>query len=254
MGGFTGGISFSPEALASLSAAPADDSTTINSDSASSYRPPQWAGPPLTSINTTSGTMYVFDGFMKIEHTLEAHGTEHPVQTGANLIDHVFILPARLTMEVLMSDVLDSYAAGMWSGQSASKSVNAFTTMETLQQQRQPLSITTRLKTYSNMFVEGIQVPDDFRTRNGLRAIVRFKQIFMAVVDTTSSDDCARPYSTNSNQLGTINPSPVPANVTQNNIVPPGTTAGPGLNITGTQSPTGAASSNNTASDPTDGS
>jgi hypothetical protein len=254
MGGFSGGISFSPAALAALSAAPAND-TSSATDATSSYRPSQWAGPPLTAINTSDGTMYVFDGFMKIEHALDAHGTEHPVQTGANLIDHVFILPARLLMEVLMTDVLDSYASGMWSGQSASKSVNAFTTMVKLQQQRTPLSITTRLQTYSNMFIEGIQVPDDFRTRNGLRAVIRLKQIFMAVVAGASgTGDSARPNSTDSSQLGTTNPAPVPANVQQNNIVAPGTTAGPGLNVLGSQSPTGGASSNNDASDPTDGS
>ena len=80
--------------------------------------------------------------------------TEHPVQTGASIADHAYIVPARLVLDIGMSDAMDAYfSPTTWSG-SDSKSVAAYQTMLALQFSRIPLTITTKLRTYQNMVID----------------------------------------------------------------------------------------------------
>jgi len=181
----------------------------------------------------TSQTLYAFDADIQIEHEQQLRRTEHPVQTGASISDHAFIVPAHLILDVGMSDVMDSYyKPSTWQG-SPSKSVSAYQTMLALQFSRIPFSITTRLRTYSNMVVLSLSPRESVKTIQGLRMRVEFGQIFIANIVTTP--DSARPQDTNSTNLGTVNPQPpTPTENSQNNVTGstapavPSTTVGPG--------------------------
>lgn len=221
----------------------------------SSYRPIQWSTPsPAKVIITfpgqpkagqysnasgstvtlpTSQTLYAFDTEIEVEHEQQLRQTEHPVQTGASISDHAFVVPAHLILDIGMSDVMDSYyKPSTWQG-SPSKSVSAYQTMLALQFSRIPFSITTRLRTYSNMIVRSLSPRDNARTIQGLRMRVEFAQIFIADIVTTP--DSARPQDTNTTNLGTVNPQqPTATENSQNNVAGssaptvPSTTIGPG--------------------------
>lgn len=165
----------------------------------------------------TGPTMYAFDAEITIEHQQQLRKTEHPVQTGANISDHAYIVPARLVLDVVMSDGVDAYfSPSTWSG-STSKSVAAYQTMLALQFSRIPLSITTKLRTYQNMVIENLIPQENAKTFAGARMRVEFGQIFMANVSQTSTS--ARPQDTNTTNLGTVNPQPpTAAQVQQNNV------------------------------------
>src|SRR6185312_10356981 len=98
------------------------------------WRPPQWSQGPLFSMTATSPvtgdtTAYVFDAVLVADHDQEAVVTMNPVQTGAAITDHVYIQPARLVIEIKMSDSMQSYNTGAGTGQWAanpSKSVSAY--------------------------------------------------------------------------------------------------------------------------------
>ena len=207
------------------------------------YRPPQWTGPAMvsitvipqtqasttstdaagnvsTTINGTATTTYVFDAVLGLDHDQRLEKTHHPVQTGADISSHAYLMPARLTLEVGMSDVMDSYAHSAvnsvatgssiitpWIG-SASKSVSAYQTILGLQQARQPLTVTTRLRTYTNMVILSVSPREDYRTITGLRMRVEFEQIFTA--STTTAPVSARSNDTGTTGLGTVSPSSVP--------------------------------------------
>ena len=57
---------------------------------------------------------YFFDGIMNINHSRELEITENPVETGASIVDHSYVKPAELTMQVLMSDVHRSIYPGQF--------------------------------------------------------------------------------------------------------------------------------------------
>lgn len=196
------------------------------------WRPPQWQQPQLTSITVVvpkskvsssisfdgqvtdqSSTMeteqhvYFFDAVLRAQHHQQLRATEHPVQTGANIVDHAFKLPARVQLEVGFSDAMDRYASGSYTS-NASKSISAYNTLLYLQSLRVPLTLTTRLNTYQNMLIESINAPDDYRTRFGLKALISFIQII--TVDVATLTISARPDQSQATTEGTKQPEAVP--------------------------------------------
>ena len=184
----------------------------------------------LPSATQAAPILYVFDAVLKLNHAGEIRLTEFPVQTGANITDHAIKLPKTLSLDIAMSDAMDSYYAGGWSGHS-SKSVNAFQTMVSLRDSRVLVSITTRLLSYSNMMLVSITSDDSNATNHGLRATLHFREVFLATVTATSSTInfgsdvsgdpvSARPQTTDSTNSGTAQLQNPSATVTANNQVP----------------------------------
>jgi len=217
----------------------AQNQTTLNQalqqNTGDAYRPPEWSqlattvitepglapvnggsaasnnasgGVPVTGGNlsveatTTSATapsVYVFDAVFRIEHAQQLRATEHPTQNGASIADHALILPATVVLEIGMSDAMAAFAPGVWDS-NPSKSVSAYETMVAVQQRRRPLTLTTRLATYTNMLIESIRALDTHKTSTGLRATITFVQIFNGTVTLTPVSD--RPQTTDSTSIG----------------------------------------------------
>jgi len=209
-----------------LDATPSSNATLSSSATKTQtpFRPPQWSKPQLYSITanipnlvSASGsalTTYFFDAVLRADHRQELHPTSHPVQGGAAITDHAYMMPAHVTLEIGMSDVMDRYTAGSYTSD-ASKSVSAYRALLYLQSLRIPLQLTTRLNTYQNMLIESIEASDDYNTRYGLRAHVNFIQIFTAssAIQTLSG----RPHQTQAGTSGSTQPRPVPEAMEQNN-------------------------------------
>ena len=218
------------------------------------FRPPQWSQPALvmltvpaayTSQQSASSSnpldsisgftpavpsnavpqMLVFDGVMRAAHSQHARATEHPIQDGANYSDHIVLEPARLTLDILMTDVLPDYAPGgspSWVGNS-SKSVSCFEILDNLRAARVPLTVTTRLKTYLNMFIVDFTPDETSKTRYGLRGTLELRQLNLFSVATATAS--ARNQTTASTEIGQTAVTPVPAGVTSQNKVPKPTPA-----------------------------
>lgn len=173
------------------------------------YRPPEWDGLPsdlsqLVLVKTNIAGFF-FDAVIREEHTSSLKITSHPVQTGANITDHSFVEPKVLTMEILVSDALDSLMVGQFDGDNT-KSVNAYRALLDLQESRIPVSVLTRLALYDNMLIENITAPDDSKSRNGLRCTVTLREIF--VVDVAKTKVSARPHDTEYTNRGHLQAEP----------------------------------------------
>jgi hypothetical protein len=184
---------------------------------------------------TVGKTAYVFDTAMTIEHDQEGVVTNNPVQTGTSLNDHFYLLPMRVTAEIAMSDSMQSYTIGQFSG-GPSRSVNAYQTLLTIQASRTPVSIATRLATtgissYATMMIVSIRAQEDKDTRFAGKFWVTFQQIITADVQTISgveiisgadfnpTTDTTRGQAVGDTTVGPVNPAPVPSAVqNQNNI------------------------------------
>ena len=180
------------------------------------FRPPQWSDQSQTifartiikSVGVDYEINYIFDAILRQEHTHMMRITEHPVQTGANISDHAYQLPATLMLEIGMSDAMDTFFPGQFEGP-YSKSVNAYQTLKDLQAKRLPIEISTRLDTYKNMVVEEIRAQDDFKTMYGLSAVVTFKQIITAIIGVVAVPISDRVQAVEQNQQGNVQPVPV---------------------------------------------
>lgn len=152
-------------------------------------------------------TTYFFDAILSVDHFQELRTTFHPVQNGAPIIDHAFLLPARVVLEIGMSDLMDTYKQGMFDNYTT-KSVSAYQTLLYLQGLRVPLTVNTRLNNYKNMVIESVRSRDDQTTFHGLRALVSFVEIIQGTVILTPPS--ARENASSTTNIGTVSGEPVP--------------------------------------------
>jgi hypothetical protein len=209
------------------------EGASFSSPTTGPYRPAGWNEPAQTIITVaqnapmagstqqqpTEDIAYVFDAVLRIEHRQSIRRTEHPVQSGAAISDHAFDLPARVVLEIKMSDAMDSYYRDSWAGAST-KSVSAYQTMLKLKKDKTLVNIHTRLDDYANMIVEDIEAPDNKETTHGLRMIVTFSEFILAVATKTGGQmtewhliedpQSSRPQTTDATGVGTIQPTSVP--------------------------------------------
>ena len=149
---------------------------------------------------------YFFDGIMNINHTRELKITENPVETGASIVDHSYVKPATITMEVLMSDVHRSIYPGQFDG-AKSRSFAAWDVLNKIQSSRIPCSVFTPLGLYNNMLVSSIEATEDSSTVYALSANVTLREIPIARIKTVKISSA--PQTTNSTNLGQLEASTV---------------------------------------------
>jgi hypothetical protein len=172
------------------------------------FRPPQWAklcGIKTNLASTDSNnvvTSWYFDAVFSENHSTQSTITQHPVQTGASISDHAYMMPATVTLEIGMSDAMVSFAQGQWGSQQG-RSINAYQQLMTWQQSRTVLELNTNLNIYENMLIEQVVAPRDNKTMTSLKATVTLKQIMVATtanITAVSSDDMTQTATPPSNQ------------------------------------------------------
>lgn len=127
---------------------------------------------------------YPIDVAVTEEHSFENEVTDHPVEKGSSIADHVRPKPNTVTVEGLVSDTplsdVSQFRTAFSDGSIPSR--EAFARLDDLRTSRQIVTVTTSLRDYDNMVVQSISVPRDAKTGNALRFKAIFKQI--RVVDT----------------------------------------------------------------------
>lgn len=174
------------------------------------WRPPEWSSAPLTSLTDQNGNIYVFDAVFTLQHSLQMTLTQNPVLTGTNIVDHAYMQPQTVTLEIGMADTMDSYAPGMWNA-AGSKSVNAYQKLKQLALARTVFVLNTRLQSYAQMLIAEISAPDDVNTLHALRASITFQQLIQASVSTQPlPQNSTRPESTSQSNYGATSGVSVP--------------------------------------------
>ena len=147
------------------------------------YRPKIWdtQEKAMFYMEDNEATSYFFDAVLKTEHVGTRRLTTHPIQTGSAITDHSYRIPSTLTMEIGVSDAMDCYSEYFdWKKGYGERSVNAYQALAKLRDSGEPLDVTTRLYVYKNMVIESLSAIEEYKTRNELRATVRFTEIIIA--------------------------------------------------------------------------
>lgn len=163
----------------------------------------------FTTTNVAQ-TTYVFDAILDLDHDQQLRPTLHPVQSGADISSHAYLEPAKLILNIGMSDVMAAYTVMQQSGSNftpftgnQSKSVSAYQQLLSFMTNRVLLNITTRLRNYTNMILISLPPHEDHRTITGLRVRVTFQQIILGSVNEAQVS--ARTQDTGTTSLGQIN-------------------------------------------------
>jgi len=160
------------------------------------WRPPQWSPnaqaaftimPVASSGAVGPRQIFVFDGTIRAEHEQQSIVTLIPVQTGAAITDHVYAMPARLTVEIAMSDAMQSYTIGQWTT-GPSRSISAYQQLKALQLAGTPLTIATKLETYPLMVITDCRAEETKDTKYALKATATFTQILTSLIEANQSN------------------------------------------------------------------
>lgn len=111
-------------------------------------------------------------------HTDRLMITDHPVEKGAAVSDHAFMLPYEVNMRVGWSNS---------TAQSEGYAQQVYEALRVLQQKREPFTVYTGKRKYTDMLIAAIIVTTDERTENVLMAQVSLRQIIITNTSSTGS-------------------------------------------------------------------
>jgi hypothetical protein len=131
------------------------------------------------------------------QHTSTNEVTDHPVEVGVNIVDHVRPKPDVLKIEGMVSNTpLPSSDAPAYpvtvngitflskSQFQAARAGTAYSDLLSLQSSASLITVVTGLRTYDNMVIESLDVPRDAKVGQALRFSCTLKQIKTAVLQT----------------------------------------------------------------------
>ena len=118
------------------------------------------------------GLLSRMDGYYAEEHRVRARTTEYPVETGADLTDHVVREPYRLKLKGAATEAQRGTQAGL----------NAWSTMLAHINARRPIAVVTRLGTYHNMVMVDLKTLVDESTGLSLDVDIELKEVLRANV------------------------------------------------------------------------
>ena len=130
----------------------------------------------------------VVDAFLKETHTFSSEVTEHPVESGIAIVDHVNNKPFCLSIDGIISNTpmslvgltaFDSMTR-YFEGENNDFALIAFEKIEDLFAKREPITIATSLKTYHKMVFESLSVERGGGAHESLHFTCSAKQIRLA--------------------------------------------------------------------------
>jgi hypothetical protein len=131
--------------------------------------------------------------------------TSHPVEKGANMSDHAFMLPMSVDMKIAWAD---------YKGKNTRWSRDKYLQLLSIQAQCEPLTVYTGKRKFDNMMIVGVSVTNDQKTKHAVMATVRLKEIRQADVVTSfeagpPADAQSSPQSTQGQtNKGPVTPAP----------------------------------------------
>ena len=120
---------------------------------------------------------YTIDAALSVDSSLVNDVTEHPVEDGADVADHVRARPVNLTIEGIVSDTPIGTVADEREGV-ALPSQEAYSRLLEMSRAREPVTIQTDDRgTFENMILASLVAPVNALTGDALRFTAVFKQI-----------------------------------------------------------------------------
>lgn len=131
--------------------------------------------------NTIAGLS--IDATLEEVHERQVEITDHPVEGGSTIQDHIVNRPRRVRLRGMVTDTpLGELSTGQ-------RVADAFATLEALYDARELLTVVTGFRVYDNMAIENLSMP---RAREGaLRFSVDLKQVTLTAGQTVPIEPTA---------------------------------------------------------------
>jgi hypothetical protein len=127
----------------------------------------------------------VVDAFVNETHTFSSEITDHPIESGGMIVDHVYQMPFVLFIDGIISNTpmnligLTAFDSAMryFSGDSNDFAHAAFEKIEKLFAARKAVTIVTSLKTYQDMVLENLTIERGRGNQDSLRFSCSARQL-----------------------------------------------------------------------------
>lgn len=127
----------------------------------------------------------VVDALVNETHTFSSEITDHPIESGGMIVDHVYQMPFVLSIDGIISNTpmslvgLTAYDSAMryFSGNTNNIAHTAFEKIEKLFAERKAATIVTSLKTYKDMVLENLTIERGRGNQDSLRFSCSARQL-----------------------------------------------------------------------------
>lgn len=116
-----------------------------------------------------------FDSVLRESHNFSVTSTEQPLEFGANIVDHAYVMPRLLEMDVMVGDIYFSFSTPS-SYNLSKRSADALNRLNLLMVKREPLVVISNLVKYNNLLLVGISANQDKTNNSTLMATLSFKE------------------------------------------------------------------------------
>lgn len=124
-------------------------------------------------------------------HNLDSELTPHPIEEGADVSDHVRVLPDRVVIEGLVSNAPVGEVAVTRENETPVAghflpADDALAYLRQVRDDREPIMVETQIEVYESMVLTNLSVPRDTRTGDALRFRATFQQALIVRTERTS--------------------------------------------------------------------
>lgn len=124
---------------------------------------------------------FVLDTAESETHSFDNEVTEHPVEKGADMADHIRARPDVVTVNGIVTDS----PIGAITPTQTLRSTDALAKLKQLRDSRNPITIETSLGTYTGMVLEQLNIPRDASVGYALRFSATFRRVFLVTNERT---------------------------------------------------------------------
>ncbi len=136
------------------------------------------------------------DSVLLEDHTGTVTLTKNPVEAGADITDHAIVQPDIISIRGVITDTPLGAAAlgqiintvtnlfGTSNDSNLTRSQQAYAAFVELKNRAEPLEIDTKLKTYSNMIITGLNTSQDKNSSRSLFIDLTLEEVLLTTSDT----------------------------------------------------------------------
>ena len=124
------------------------------------------------SLMTPGGLLLLtLDASITQSHNYTAQVTVHPVEDGADVADHIRMEPVKVAVNGIVT------ATRLGQQGDTSREIDAWNTLEGLVQAKQPITLVTSLRTYTNMVLVSLSTSREKSLAHAIAPQLEFQQI-----------------------------------------------------------------------------
>lgn len=170
------------------------------------------------------------DASISETHNDEVEITEHPVELGSDIVDHIRKRPITLELNGLVTNTPVVFLASLFGGSpvegdflpSSDRVNRAYDELRKIQEDGEVVDVVTSLREYSDMAISSISISRDATTGQVLNATLSLREVKFAkalAVDLPLIDEVARKAKDTSGKVPKTEASPAQAGTAENSSI-----------------------------------